>query len=102
MEWDAENYGGQINPQITDADGMYSWYVPDGYWKVKFTKDGYTAAETEWMEVPPPKLDVNIGLISTAAPARSKHKRLSRLCGNHFYAVHECYKNADHSGWLYL
>ena len=69
MEWDAENYGGQINPQITDADGMYSWYVPDGYWKVKFTKEGYTAAETEWMEVPPPQLDVNIGLISTAAPA---------------------------------
>lgn len=69
VEWDAENYGGQINPQITDADGMYSWYVPDGYWKVKFTKDGYTAAETEWMEVPPPQLDVNIGLISTAAPA---------------------------------
>ena len=69
VKWDAENYGGQINPQITDTDGMYSWYVPDGYWKVKFTKDGYTAAETEWMEVPPPQLDVNIGLISTAAPA---------------------------------
>lgn len=69
VEWDAENYGGQINPQITDTDGMYSWYVPDGYWKVKFTKEGYTAAETEWMEVPPPQLDVNIGLISTAAPA---------------------------------
>lgn len=69
VEWDAENYGGQINPQLTDAEGMYSWYVPDGYWKVKFTKDGYIAAETEWMEVPPPQLDVNIGLISTAAPA---------------------------------
>lgn len=69
VEWDAENYGGQINPQITDKDGMYSWYVPDGYWKVKFTKEGYTAAETEWMEVPPPQLDVNIGLISTAVPA---------------------------------
>lgn len=69
VKWDAENYGGQINPQITDTDGMYSWYVPDGYWKVKFTKDGYTAAETEWMEIPPPQLDVNIGLISTAAPA---------------------------------
>ena len=69
VKWDAENYGGQINPQLTDAEGMYSWYVPDGYWKVKFTKDGYTAAETEWMEVPPPQLDVNIGLISTAAPA---------------------------------
>lgn len=69
VKWDAENYGGQINPQITDADGMYSWYVPDGYWKVRFTKDGYIAAETEWMEVPPPRLDVNVGLISTAAPA---------------------------------
>lgn len=69
VKWDAENYGGQINPQLTDAEGMYSWYVPDGYWKVKFTKDGYIAAETEWMEVPPPQLDVNIGLISTAVPA---------------------------------
>lgn len=69
VKWDAENYGGQINPQITEADGMYSWYVPDGYWKVKFTKDGYIAAETGWMEVPPPRLDVNVGLISTAAPA---------------------------------
>lgn len=69
VKWDAENYGGQINPQLTDAEGMYSWYVPDGYWKVKFTKDGYITAETEWMEVPPPQLDVNIGLISTAAPA---------------------------------
>lgn len=69
VKWDAENYGGQINPQVTGADGMYSWYVPDGYWKVKFTKNGYIAAETEWMEVPPPQLDVNIGLISTAAPA---------------------------------
>ena len=69
VKWYAENYGGQIHPQLTDAEGMYSWYVPDGYWKVKFTKDGYIAAETEWMEVPPPQLDVNIGLISTAAPA---------------------------------
>ncbi len=69
VKWDAENYGGQINPQITDADGMYSWYVPDGYWKVEFTKDGYTAAETAWMEVPPPRFDVNVGLISTASPA---------------------------------
>lgn len=69
VKWDAENYGGQINPQLTDAEGMYSWYVPDGYWKVKFTKNGYIAAETEWMEVPPPQLDVNIGLISTAVPA---------------------------------
>lgn len=68
-KWDAENYGGQINPQITDADGMYSWFVPDGYWKVKFTKDGYSSSETEWMEVPPPQLDVNVGLISTASPA---------------------------------
>lgn len=68
VKWDAENYGGQINPQVTDTDGMYSWYVPDGYWKVEFTKDGYIAAETEWMEVPPPQLDVNVGLISTASP----------------------------------
>lgn len=69
VKWDAENYGGQRNPQTTDTDGMYAWFVPDGYWKVTFTKDGYTEAETAWLEVPPPRLDVNMGLVSKAKPA---------------------------------
>ena len=38
--WDAENYG-QINPQITNEQGIFAWDVPQGQWVVKLTKDGY-------------------------------------------------------------
>ena len=48
--WDAENYE-QINPQITDNSGVFAWDVPNGWWQVRFEKDGYEAAQTEWMQV---------------------------------------------------
>lgn len=77
--WKAENYD-QINPQITGADGGYYWDVPQGNWKVSFTKDGYTPTNTEavakaagytdgWLPVPPPQLEINVGMVSNAAPA---------------------------------
>ena len=79
--WDAENYD-QINPQITGPDGAYAWFVPEGQWKVKFTKYGYRSADsggvpaaagntgnTGWLPVPPPQFGVNVGMVSTAAPA---------------------------------
>ena len=65
--WNAEEYG-QINPQVTDAQGCYGWFVPEGEWKVVYEKDGYEIAETEWLPVPPPQTEVNIGLISKDAP----------------------------------
>ena len=78
--WDAENYD-QINPQITGPDGAYAWFVPEGQWKVKFTKYGYRSADsggvpaaagntgnTGWLPVPPPQFGVNVGMVSTAAP----------------------------------
>lgn len=61
--WDAEEYE-QINPLVTEADGIYAWDVPEGYWKVVFEKEGYESAETEWLPVPPMQTDINIGMVS--------------------------------------
>lgn len=74
-EWNAASYD-QINPQVTGADGGYYWDVPQGNWKVSFTKAGYENADTSqveaavggWLPVPPPQLEVNVGMVSTAAP----------------------------------
>lgn len=57
--WDAAEYG-QINPLVTDAEGSYSWFVPEGLWQVRFSKEGYADTQTEWLPVPPPQLEVNI------------------------------------------
>ena len=65
--WDASEYE-QINPLYTDVNGAYAWDVPDGLWQVKYEKDGYETAYSEWLPVPPPQLDVNVGLKSTEAP----------------------------------
>lgn len=67
MRWDAEAYA-QQNPLFTDENGMYQWDVPSGEWQVRFEKEGYEAAKTEWLPVPPPQLDVNMGLVRFAAP----------------------------------
>ena len=53
-------YGGQINPQITAADGRYEWCIPDGWWQVRLSKTGYYDAQSEWLPIPPPQLEVNI------------------------------------------
>ncbi len=65
--WDAGEYD-QVNPLITYEDGSYMWDVPEGYWQVKYEKDGYETAYSEWMYVPPERTDVNIALNSTLAP----------------------------------
>lgn len=67
-EWNAEDYD-QANPLITDANGRYAWDVPEGQWQVKFEKDGYETQYSEWLPVPPPQTEVNMALVSTAAPA---------------------------------
>lgn len=65
--WNAEDYS-QINPQITDAEGRYAWMTNNGWFKVVFEKVGYERAESEWLPVPPVQTDVNIAMISLAAP----------------------------------
>ncbi|MBO4938475.1 MAG: leucine-rich repeat protein [Oscillospiraceae bacterium] len=74
--WNAADYE-QINPLYTDSDGKYQWDVPFGLWLVKYSKDGYLDADSRndpaanddgYLPVPPPQVDVNVGMVSTAAP----------------------------------
>ncbi len=66
-DWDATTYA-QENPLSTNEEGRYRWDVPNGHYKVICTSDGYETSESGSLEVPPPQTDVNIGMISVAAP----------------------------------
>lgn len=95
QEWvETDRYGiSAKNPQITGEDGRYEWFVPEGYWRVVVTKDGYEPVDTGssrnyglkaqtvsndpvsgryWMPVLPVQLDVNIPLVSYTAPTVQK------------------------------
>lgn len=65
--WDASEYD-QENPLTTNSEGGYAWDVPDGWWQVRFEKDGYDIAYSEWLPVPPPQTDINVGITSMSAP----------------------------------
>ena len=65
--WDAENYD-QINPQITDKSGSYAWDVTAGWWQVRFEKEGYESTQTQWMQVPPPRLGLKNAIVSKESP----------------------------------
>ena len=65
--WNAEDYA-QENPLFTDENGMYAWDVPEGLWQVKFEKEGYQTAYSEWLPVPPPQLEVNVPMVQNAIP----------------------------------
>ena len=71
--WDAEEYA-QQNPLFTDENGMYRWDVPQGLWQVKFEKEGYQTTYSDWLPVPPPQLEVNIGMVQNAQPEVVKAK----------------------------
>ena len=70
-KWDAENYS-QQNPLTTNEIGWYNWDVPVGDWQIKYEKDGYqTVYSTDiygWLPVPPPQLEVHVGMTSYAQP----------------------------------
>ena len=65
IKWDASEHS-QQNSLITDESGCYAWEVPAGWWRVKYELAGYETAWSDWLPVPPPQLDVNIGLTPTA------------------------------------
>lgn len=77
--WDAAKYG-QINPQLTDANGEYGWMVPDGTYRVKIIKDGYeeyvTTEDLKYSDgngtshiiIPPPRDDVFISMVNIMQP----------------------------------
>ena len=60
-EWKASEWN-QENPLITDLEGRYAWDVPEGWWRVKYEKSGYQTTWSEWLAVPPPQTEVNIGM----------------------------------------
>lgn len=64
--WDAVEYS-QINPIVTDETGIYAWEVPEGWWRVKYEKDGYETVWSDWMSVPPERKDVNVALVSLSS-----------------------------------
>ena len=65
--WNAEDFD-QVNPQQTDRNGEYGWMVPAGEWQVKYEKEGYQTAYSDWLPVPPPQLDVNQELSQYSQP----------------------------------
>ena len=67
VKWDAEPFG-QKNPLITDTEGYYAWDVPQGWWQVKYEKDGYETATSNWLPVPPPQLEINQPMQHAVAP----------------------------------
>ncbi len=71
--WDAETYA-QENPLFTDADGRYQWDVPTGLWQVKYEKQGYETTFSDWLPVPPPQLEVNVGITQFKQPNVAKVK----------------------------
>ncbi|TLS53851.1 hypothetical protein FE782_00375 [Paenibacillus antri] len=71
--WDAAWFE-QENPLTTDSQGRYGWDVPVGLWKVLYEEEGYVAAFSDELPVPPPQLDVNVGLVSLAPPQVSNVK----------------------------
>lgn len=68
VKWDAAEYA-QENPLFTDENGYYRWDVPQGMWQVKFEKEGYETTYSDWLPVPPPQLDVNIGMKQNVQPS---------------------------------
>ena len=65
--WDATQYG-QENPLLTDENGYYRWDVPIGMWQVKYEKEGYETTYSDWLPVPPPQLNLNIGMVQMRQP----------------------------------
>ena len=63
--WDASEYS-QLNSLTTDHEGRYAWDVPEGWWRVECVMEGYETVWSEWLPVPPPQTEVNIGMTPLA------------------------------------
>ena len=70
---------GQTNPQVTDSQGRYGWYVPEGKYRVLAFKEGYLDYdsslhagdfEPDWDgTIPPARTDINFSM----TPAKSTY-----------------------------
>ncbi|MED4299314.1 carboxypeptidase regulatory-like domain-containing protein [Geobacillus stearothermophilus] len=67
VPWNAALYG-QVNPQVTDAEGRYGWDVIQGKWRVEFMKEGYEPYTSRIVVVPPAETQLNVPLVRATAP----------------------------------
>jgi hypothetical protein len=51
-----------VNPETTDAEGKYGWYVVPGKYRVTVTKELCEPAISREVTVPPPVFDLDVGL----------------------------------------
>ena len=49
--------------------------------RFQLEKEGYETAYSDWLPVPPPQTEVNIGLVSKEKPVIENSFRLCRPCG---------------------
>jgi len=54
-----------INPQITGEDGRYAWDTAAGQYRVVVSRPGFETAISRVVTVPPPVLDLHVGLVPT-------------------------------------
>lgn len=72
VDLDAEAIG-QVNPQVTDADGRYGWNVPEGKYRVLAVKEGYQpydSSEDETfgvLDIPPARNDIDFSMVPLTA-----------------------------------
>ncbi|MCQ6962291.1 alkaline phosphatase family protein [Methanolobus chelungpuianus] len=67
-----------INPLITDENGMYQWDVLEGSYRVHVEASGYYPADSIVVSIPPPVTDLHIGL--TALPS-ANHPPVANASG---------------------
>ena len=66
-----------VNPFVTEADGRYGWNVSAGTYRVVVSRSGYQTATSREAVVPPPDLELNVGLQPIDAPAAPSAEELA-------------------------
>ena len=57
-----------VNPQVTGANGLYRWDVSDGNYRVRVSAPGFRSKTSDPVVIPPPVLDLHMGLDRNPAP----------------------------------
>ena len=81
----------RTNPDTTDANGHFGWDVLAGYYKVRASAPGCSAAETAVLTIPPPVTDLDIGLScptgGAAPPSSTPTPLATKKCKKGFKKV---------------
>ena len=82
VPWGASGYG-QLNPQQTDPEGRYAWFVPAGRYMVVVQAPGFSTARSIVVYVPPPATGVDINLLPLSSPEVSGVSAFSNSTGSY-------------------